>query len=404
MQLYTELLKKIPDELIEEAKTEQKSGILMEDRKILEYFDDYIEYLENRGLAPKTVEGYIGAVRSFYKKKYIQVPDLERKKAKPLKKNRSIPTKEDLQDVLKACNELERAIVLTGVSSGLSDVDIVNLKISDFKKGYDSQNKITVLRLTRIKPDNEFITFLSPEATETINDYLDYRNRTCKVNFKRENDRLDKQKVRNDNGYLFIRKHVPTSYLTSGNEEERKITETNLIQIYRGISEKAQKNTPFGDWNIIRSHNMRKYFYNVLINHGCTYPHAEYMMGHVLDSVRDAYFIPTEEALKKSYINCIPYLTIEKKLDVSESPEFIKMKNDNEVLKKEIVTKTVERDEIIRISNKFEDYKQKIDYEMSQTKMKHNLQILKMKQKFEPENKNKIQKMIDTLEDALRKS
>lgn len=392
MYFYTELIGKTPDELIEEAEDELRSGKLMRERNILRYFDEYVEFLEDRDLAPKTIEGYIGAVRSFYRKKHIEVPDLERKKAKPMKKNRVIPTKEDLQDCLEKCHPLEKAIVLTGVSSGLSDVDIVNLKISDFKKGYDPANKITILRLTRIKADFDFITFLSPEATKAINDYLDHRNREPKTNFQRDRDRLDKQKVRSDNGYLFIKKHVPSSYLVSGDEEERKITETNLIQFYRYISENAKKNTPSGDWNLIRSHNMRKYFYNVLTNNKCPYPHAEYMMGHVLDTTRDAYFVPTEEEVKKSYIACIPYLTIQKEIDVTVNPEFIKMKERAEELEKENEVVSVERYE-------FQKMKKQIEID----RMKHSIQILKMQKKIEPEKSEKIQKLINNLENALEK-
>lgn len=362
MYFYTELLKKTPDELIEEARAEQRSGVWIEDRKIQEYFDDYLEFLEGRNLAPKTIHGYIGAIRSFYKKKHIEVPDLDLKKAKSLKKNKGIPTKEDLQDVLNACGLLEKAIVLTGVSSGLSDVDIVNLKISNFKNGYDPVNKIASLRLTRGKlgeTADVFITFLSPEATKAINEYLTkHRDREPKTNFQRDRDRLDKQKVVSDDGYLFIKKHIRNSYLISGDEEERKISPSNLIQIFRYISENAKKNTPFGDWNLIRSHNMRRYFYNVMMANNCPNDHLEHMMGHVLYNVKDSYFVPIEEQLKRSYLKCVPYLTIQKELDISESPEFIKMKTDNEVLIREIAQKTVDNDYIQRMKA---DYDQKIN-------------------------------------------
>lgn len=403
MYFYTELIGKTPDELIEEAKNEQKSGVLMEDRLILGYLNDYIDFLEDRDLAPKTIKSYIAAIRSFYKKKYIQIPDLDLKKAKPMKKNRATPTKEDLQDVLKVCEPLEKAIVLTGISGGLSDVDIIKLKIADFKNGYDPVNKITILRLTRQKlgvTADEFITFLSPEATTAINEYLAYRNRECKVNFTRENNRLDKQKVQNNDGYLFIKKHIRDSYLETGNEEERKITPSNLIQIYRGISEKARKNTPFGDWNLIRSHNMRRYFNNVLTNHKCPYLHSEHMMGHVLDSVRSAYFDPNVEELKKSYLECVPYLTIQKDLDISVNPEFQKIKERNEELERENYRVNVERDEFQRMSDDIENYKNEMQIKSEIERNKHSIQILKLQKKIHPEKAGEIQKMIEGLQNA----
>lgn len=401
MYFYTELTGKTPEELINEAINDQVSGKLMLQRNILNYFEKYIYFLNKKQLAPKTIKSYMGGIRSFYVSKSIEVPNIKLKKGKPLEKNEPIPTKEEIQETLEHCNKLEKAIILTGASSGLSDIDIVNLKISQYKKGFDPVNNIVKLQLKRQKTGTKFITFLSPEAVSAINDYLDFRNRDCKVNFQRENDRLDKQRVVSDDGYLFIKKHIRASYLISGNEEERKITDTNLIQIYRGISEKARKNTPSGDWNLIRSHNMRKYFYNVLINHKCPYPHAEHMMGHVLDSVRDAYFVPNEEEVKKSYIECIPYLTIEKKLDISVSAEYKAAIERAEKAEGEAYRANVERNEIQRISTDFEKYKKRNDIESKIMVSENRIQVLRMEQKLDPENAEEIQKTIDEFEKAL---
>lgn len=388
MQYYTELIGKKPEELIIEAEGELRSGKLMRERNIQQYFDDFQDDLEDREFSDNTVRGYIAAVRSFYKKSHIETPSIKfERRVKPLKKNRKTPTKEDLQECLSKCDILEKAIMLVGISGGLSDVDIVNLRISDYEKGFDPETNITTLELTRIKPDFDFITFLNPEANKAIYEYLKHRRRKAKTSFTRENDRLDKQKVKNSNGYLFIKKHVPTSYLTSGNEEERKITPKNLIQIYKNISENAQKNTPSGDWNLIRSHNMRKYFYNTMHEAGCKYLNLETMMGHSLNTTTNAYFRPTLEELKTDYLKCYPYLTIQKELNVSESPEYIKMKSENEVLAREAAIATVERAEI-----------QKLKAEFDAKQIKHTIQILKMQRRIEPEHTEKINKMIKDLE------
>lgn len=407
LYFYTELIGKTPDELLEEAKTEQRSGIMMMDRKILRYLNKYLSFLQKRKLAPKTIHSYIGGVRSFYRKQYIEVPDLDLKKAKPTNRYKKVPTKEVLQEVLNACDFLEKALILTGVSSGLSDVDIVNLKISDFKNGYDPINKITILRLTRHKlgeTGEDFVTFLSPEATKAINNYLtNHRNRDPKTHFQRDRDRLEKQKIVNDNGYLFIRKHVPTSYLTTKNEEERKITPSNLVQIYRGISESAKMNTPYGDWNVIRSHNMRKYFYNVLIANKCQYLHAEYMMGHTLDTTRDAYFLPTEEQVKQSYIECVPYLTIQKELDVSVSSEFQKAIERAEKAEAEVARVSVERDDFQRLKT---EYDQKmIDLEKSVRHELHaQLRVFDKLKHTAPENeRERYAKEAQKVRDKLHK-
>ena len=93
------------------------------------------------------------------------------KRARPLEKNKEIPTKEDLQTVLKVCDPLEKAVLLGGASSGLSSNEIRNLKIREFKKGYDPETEITTLDLRRGKVGFDFVTFFSPEASRAIWDY-----------------------------------------------------------------------------------------------------------------------------------------------------------------------------------------------------------------------------------------
>ena len=214
----------------------------------------------------------MAGVRSFYQSFDIELPKLqgERRKARTLEENREIPTTEDLQTVLKVCDPLEKALILTGVSSGLSSVEIQNIKISEFKKGYDPETEIVTLKIQRVKTGVEFITFLSPEASRTTLEYLDFRERAVKAATPKRAKQLEKQKIVSDNGFLFILRQVDNKYLITHDEEIRKLTPENAVQkLYRSISDKAKKNTAGGCYNIIRSHNMRKFFNSALLNAGC---------------------------------------------------------------------------------------------------------------------------------------
>jgi integrase len=152
MQEYTEYTKKSPTELIDEAELEVDNRVKMRNCKIWHYLIGFRTHLQNKGLAPITVRNYMAAVKSFYKSLFIQVPPLPRiSKARTLKENNSIPSKEDLQEVLKVCDPLEKAVLLTGVSSGLSANEIINLTVLDFKKGYDSKTGITILIYAGVK-------------------------------------------------------------------------------------------------------------------------------------------------------------------------------------------------------------------------------------------------------------
>ena len=213
MQNFTDWIGKSPDELLTEAEEEVKAGKLMRQRKIKAYLIGFRKYLQDQELSSLTVRSRLTGVKSFYKLFDIEIPSLPRSgnKARPLEENKDIPIKEDLQEVLKVCDPLEKTLILVGASSGLSANEIKNLKIKDFKEGYDPKTEITTLDLRRGKVGFDFITFLSPEASRAVWDYLSFRERKPKIPTPKRVQQLSKQKV-NDDVYLFIARNVPSSF------------------------------------------------------------------------------------------------------------------------------------------------------------------------------------------------
>jgi len=236
--------------------------------------------------------------------------------------------------------------MLAGASSGLSSNEIRNLRIKDFKKGYDPETEITTLKLTRGKVGFDFVTFFSPEASRAILEYLDYRERDAKAATPQREKQLNKQKILSDNGYLFIARNIHDEFLKTHNEELRKLSENALMKLYRSISEKAKKNTGKGFFNVIRSHTMRKYFNTVLLNAGCDSFHVEFFMGHTLDDTQAAYFRAKPEELKEIYKKYIPYLAIQKEIDVAASQEYLEIAKENDILRAETARHIVERKEL----------------------------------------------------------
>lgn len=359
MQNYTDWTGKTPEELLTEAEDEIKSGKLMRQRKIKAYLIGFRKHLQDQKLSDLSVRSKMTGVRSFYKTFDIEIPTMQRiGKAKPLPENKAIPTKEDLQQILKVCDPLEKAVLLVGVSSGLASNEIRDLKISDFKQGYDPETEITTLDLRRKKVSCDFVTFLSPEASRAVWDYLAYRERKPKFSNPKRLKQLSKQEIKSDNGYLFVIRNVPEEYLDKCDEELRKLQESTITKIYRIISEKAQKNTPQGQWNLIRSHNVRKYFNSALLNAGADSFFVEYCMGHTLDSTRAAYFRASPDKLKEIYQKYIPYLTLQKELDISESPEYQKIKNENTILQAETARHIIERSELQDLKKELQELKE----------------------------------------------
>jgi integrase len=348
MDIYSEHIGKSPSQLIMEAEKEIRAGLLPRERTVKHNLIRFRRYLQDKKLSPLSVKSYMTRITNFYKAFDIEIPKIPKseRKAQPLPENYDIPTKEDLQEVLKVCDLMEKAIVLVGASSGLSAQEIVNLKVKDFTKGYDPVTEVTTLKLRREKVGFDFITFLSPEASRAVKEYLEYRNRKLKTGDRCRINQIKKLNVTNENGYLFVVRLIPTEYLKTGNEELRKIKVRSLLKTYRTISEKARKNTPKGNWNLIRSHNVRKYFNSAMLNAGADSFHVEFFMGHTLDDTKAAYFRANPEKLRALYQNYIPYLTVQKEADVSESPEYLRIKQENQILQAETARHVVERSEL----------------------------------------------------------
>jgi len=357
MHHYTDYTGKTPEDLLHEAEEEIRAGKLMRERHVKKQLVGFRKHLEKQEYAPTTLKSYMAGIRSFYRIFDIDLPTLPKagQRARPQKKRLDIPDKDEIREVLKVCDVRERAIILVGISSGLAANEISNLKLDTFYKGYDPETEITTLDLRREKVGFDFITFLTPEASRAVWDYLKYRDRDIYMKGTVRKQQMEKQRTtHNEDGYLFIANLVPWEYLENYDEEYRKITTNVVAKIYRNISRKAGKFAPCGEWNKIRSHNIRKMFNSALVNAGCDNFYVEYWMGHTLNDTQAAYFRANPEQMKEKYRQYIPYLTIQKELDVAESPEYQDIKKENQVLQAETARHVVERSEMADLKKQME--------------------------------------------------
>jgi integrase len=149
---FVEFTGKTLTELIQDAKAERT--LEPDERKLFLYITGFRKKLRDT-LAPLTVQMHLAAVKAFYESNYVELPKMKTNrrgnKALPLKENTKIPCKEDLQNVLKICDPLEKCLILTGVSSGLSATELCNLKLKDFRDGYNKVTGVTTLHIRRQK-------------------------------------------------------------------------------------------------------------------------------------------------------------------------------------------------------------------------------------------------------------
>lgn len=328
MQKYVRYTSKTPAELLEEAEGEIMQGVLMRKRRIREYLLGFRESLKKEGFAPKSINTFMAAVKSFYKTNDIDLPNLKEKAGVPLEENgsRMQLTIEDIRKLLNHCKNLrDKALIYTIISSGLGSTEIRNLKVRHIRN--IDANGIATLQLTRQKVNYEFITFLSPEAVDAIKEYLDFRNKNPKLAVKGEED------------WVFV------------TEGGKKITEGGMVEIFRSIGRNAGYSNGMGAYNLARAHNLRKFFNSQLLNNGADIFFTDYLMGHKIDSTHEAYFKASPEKLKERYMRYLPFLTIERtEARVLESEAYNRLQAENAQLRFELEKMQRQMNEITKDS------------------------------------------------------
>lgn len=351
LQRYVEYTGLTLTELIKEAEDEENKNISKEKRQVGLRLRGFRKHLKTLDLAPATIKRALAATKSFYVNGHsIELPSLGKDRylaGKIMPENKGIPSKEDIIKVLDIADMREKAIILGITSSGLSTKDFVNLRVKDFREGYDEVTGITTLDSRRAKTAQDFVTFFSTEATDAINEYLRWRERD-----KPETAHPDilngweKHLIPSGENYLIAKKYVPSAYLETRNEELRRESESGLQTVFRQLANRAGIARDKGMWNMFRAHKLRSWFYSQMLNNSCPQDLAEVFMGHTskLGSSGGTYYTAIVPKLKEAYLKFMPHLSLLAPVEtkVIESESYKELKSQNEALNVRIGTQEKE--------------------------------------------------------------
>lgn len=334
LKQYCEYTSKSPEELIDEAEDEEEKGIKLSRRKIQSYMLGYRKMLEESGKAPKTINLYISAVRSFYDTFDIILPKIKLKKGDIcLEANYGkLLTREDLLKLANAAAPRERALIYLMALSGMAQNEARNITITKFLESaseatdiklktvydlFDHEKKILeeilTIAITRQKVNYRYITFIPPEATREILNYLKER---CY-------GRNEKIRIENNNEPLFV------------NNYGEKMSSDVIVTNFRRIGLKIGLDKKPNAYSYWRSHALRKYFISTIVNELGDKVLADFLAGHKIDNTTRAYWYMDPQKLKKRYMKALPFLSLDNvKVKDVESAEFKKLIQEIEELKK----------------------------------------------------------------------
>ncbi len=279
---FCKFLGKTPEELILEHYEDNQKIPIEREELAKRQFDVYFEHLKETGVDHNSARQYVySVIKGFYKKNLVPVicetPPPEEQQVNKVWENSDGTTikKEDKKDVLKKIRDTlsirNKAILLCKLGSGLDDVELFNLKIKNFKRGYVEDYNITHMKGRRKKTHIPFNTFFNSEGTDMLNVYL--------------KDRERKGEEITDDSYLFVARKKDGSISKPRNNS---------------FSEDLKKATETLGYKNITPKRLRDWFRSELRRAGITEEIIKRMMGHKCDvsAVYEQMFNEREEFAK----------------------------------------------------------------------------------------------------------
>ena len=221
-----------------------------------------------------------------------------------------IPTMDEIHKIKEHSDVRGKALTLVLCTSGIREGAIEYLTVRNLKPvridtaadvgGGGGGRTLGKLTVYEGELDEEYITFITPEAYEAVQSYLVWRR--------------EHGETITDDSPLFRDKFDPlvTAYLTygGGKPEEPKIMTGATIRVYynRLFYECGFRTSPKRRHEFT-VHGFRKWFKTRCENAGVKPIITELLMGHSV-GISDSYYRPTEKDLIEEYLKAVDALTI----------------------------------------------------------------------------------------------
>jgi integrase len=239
----------------------------------------FVNYLSKKGSAPKTILTYHGALKGFLLDSDVELTEnkLRAKIVLPQKYEISTdraPTREEVRSILLRSKLPTKAAIAVLASSGLRLGELRGLKVSSIVFGKEGRPSKILLKAAATKSRRRRITFISPEATELLKEFLG-------------------PEIKNPDRIIY-----PQSNDTLYNRIMRSVERTGL---------KSKSDSDSARYEL-HPHCLRKYFFSNCLAAGLDRGLVEGFMGHkfALDS---AYLRINDEELADEYSKAVDRLT-----------------------------------------------------------------------------------------------
>ena len=308
--------------------------------------DDILRFKESlEGYAPMTINTRLNAVRCFLDENGIEFPKRFFKnlngKVKEAISAEKVPSNKELKRIIEYLPVQGKALSLVLSSSGMRVGEALQIKLSDIELSRDLV-KIRI-RAEYTKTGKRRITFIIPEAKESVKEWLSYRDQYVERALNRTRKELRKEKA--DNLFPFSPDNFMLMWHNALGKAKLLVRDkrTNRISL--------------------RPHNLRKFFRLRVGRHGVD--EAEALMGHQkgLNKIY-ANFDDAEERLEEIYKKAIPDLSVYKRT-IQEAKVSEELKSKVKLLEEQIKivvqAGSIKDAEIRLLKNRVDRFEEHID-------------------------------------------
>jgi integrase len=241
-------------------------------REGIEYneFNGFLKFLKSQRKKPKTIDSYIGAVRSYAKEtQETRIWSGELFPRASTNKRLSNPwTRDKIRKFMLSSKPQKRCMTALLFQGGLSLSDTLKLEYRDIKEDFETNKVPLCINLTGSRFKEPHLTFVGRASVELLRNHLKSRG------LIEPEDKIFQTKERTVQGYF-----ARMSKKNFGWEEKR---------------------------NIYKPDSLRIAFYEFLWNEGCRESYIEYWLGYGLssklpDNLRNIFSIENRELLRTTY-------------------------------------------------------------------------------------------------------